>query len=182
MGVHYLRRGGRKPAKSWPGAFWSQILGRNLLEAIFCHLAAIRPAIAFRFREERETATYTILERTASKQKLWTSIVKLKTHRPFYTQTLADYTQTFLHTNAFTHRHFFYFDTQMLLHTDPFTIALHRNTLTQRRFYRQTASHRRHTDAFTHRPVYAGTALHTDAFDTQTSWHTDPCTHRRRET
>ena len=71
----------------------------------------------------------------------------------------------------------------MLLHTDPFTIALHRNTLTQRRFYRQTASHR-HTDAFTHRPVHAGTALHTDAFthrpfDTQTLAHTDAVRHRR---
>ena len=46
--------------------------------------------------------------RTNSKQtEAMNQHCEAKTHRPFYTQTLADYTQTFLHTNAFTHRHFF---------------------------------------------------------------------------
>ena len=120
--------------------------------------------------------------------------MKLKTHRPFYTQTLEHYTQTFLHTNAFIHLYtdtftHIPFDTQKLLHTDPFTIALHRNTLTHRRFYIQAAKQLHtdtllHTDAFTQRPVYAETALHTDAFthrpfDTQTLSHTDAVRHRR---
>ena len=50
------------------------------------------------------------------------------------------YTQTFLHTEAFTHRHFY---TQKLLHTEAFT---------HRRFYTQTLLH---TGTFTHKHVYA---------------------------
>ena len=46
--------------------------------------------------------------------------------------------QTFLHTNSFTHRHFY---TQMLLHTE---------VLKQRSFYTQAPLH---TDVFTHRPL-----------------------------
>ena len=46
--------------------------------------------------------------------------------------------QTFLHTNSFTHRHFY---TQMLLHTE---------VLKQRSFYTQAPLH---TDVFTHTPL-----------------------------
>ena len=82
------------------------------------------------------------------------------------TQTLLHTDPCRLHTNVFTHKRFytqtlFYFDTQMLLHTDPFTIALHRNTLTQRRFYRQTASHRH---ACTHRRFHTQTRVRRDSF------------------
>ena len=82
-------------------------------------------------------------------------------HRSFYTQTL-------LHTEAFTHKHVY---TQRLLHTDTFT---------HRHFYMQKL---RHTDAFTHRRCYTQTLLHTDAFThrrcyTQTPLHTDALTHK----
>ena len=60
------------------------------------------------------------------------------------------YTQTLLHTDAFTHRRFY---TQTLLHTDAFT---------HRRFYTQTLlAH----NTFTHRGFYT----HTEAFRTKGS-------------
>ena len=88
------------------------------------------------------------------------------------------YTQTLLHTDAFTHKNFY---TQTVLHTDAFT---------RRRFYTQTrfthAHTLSHTNAFTHRRVYTQTLLHTDAFTrrcflhTHTRFHTQTLfTHRR---
>ena len=75
------------------------------------------------------------------------------------------YTQTLLHTGAFTHRCFY---TQTLLHTDAFThrcfytqTLLHTDAFTHRRFYTQVLLH---TDAFTHRRFYTQVLLHTDAF------------------
>ena len=115
----------------------------------------------------------------------------------FYTQTLLHtdafthrrfYTQTPLHTDAFTHRHFY---TQTILHTDTFTHRsfytqklLHTEAFTHRGFYTQTPLH---TDAFTHRRFYIQTLLHTDTFThafthrhfyTQKLSHTDAFTHR----
>ena len=84
------------------------------------------------------------------------------------------YTQTHLHTDAFTHRSVY---TQTLLHTEAFT---------HRRFYTQTL------DTFTHIGFYTQTPLHTDtrhfytekAFThrrlythTQTLLYPDACTH-----
>ena len=77
-------------------------------------------------------------------------------HRRFYTQTLLHtdafthrdfYTQTLLHRNTFTHRRFY---TQALLHTDDFT---HRRTIL-------------HTDAFTHKRFYTQTLLHSNTLRT----------------
>jgi len=88
------------------------------------------------------------------------------------------YTQTLVHTNAFTHRSFY---TQTLLHTDAFTRRhfhtqrlLHTETFTQRLLYTQTLLHK---EAFTHRRFYTQTLLHTDVF-TQTLSHTEAFTHR----
>ena len=88
------------------------------------------------------------------------------------------YTQTLLHTDAFTHRRFY---TQTLLHTDAFThrrfytqMLLHTETFTHRRFYtllRQLL----HTEAFTHSEAFTDTFTHRH-FYTQTLY-TD--THRR---
>ena len=78
--------------------------------------------------------------------------VEVQKRDPFYTETL-------LHTEAFTHRSF---DTQMLLHTEAFT---------HRCFYTQTLLR---TDAFTHKSFYAQKLLHTDAFTHRSSF-----THRR---
>ena len=71
------------------------------------------------------------------------------------------YTQTLLHTKAFTHRSFY---TQKLLH---------------RRFYTQSFYPQKllHTEAFTYRSFYIQKLLHTDAF-TQILLHTDTFTHR----
>ena len=120
------------------------------------------------------------------------------THRRFYTQTLL-HTYAFTcrclftdahrlsHTNAFTHRRFCT-QTQTLFHTDPFThrrfytqTLLHTYAFTHGRFYTQTLLH---TGAFTHRRFYTQTLLHTDAFPhrpfyTQTLLHTNTFTHRR---
>ena len=77
-----------------------------------------------------------------------------------FTHTLSHkrfYTQTLLHTDAFTHRHFY---TQTLLHTDAFT---------HRRFYTQTLLH---TDAFTHRRFYTTEAFTHRCFYTQKLLHT----------
>ena len=81
--------------------------------------------------------------------------------------------QTFTHTDAFTHRRFY---TQTPVHPDAFT---------HRHFYTQTLLH---TDAFTHRLLYTQTLLHTDTFThrpfthrhfyTQTILHTFTFTHR----
>ena len=81
----------------------------------------------------------------------------LLTVRTPYSGT-ADYTQTLLHTDAFTHRRFctqsfthrrFY--TQKLLHTEAFTHKhFYTNTFTHKHFYTQRLLH---TDAFTHRQV-----------------------------
>ena len=82
------------------------------------------------------------------------SVVTMETrflHRLFYTQTL-------LHTDAFTHRRF-----------------LHAGAFTHRSFYTQTLLH---TDPFTHRRFYTQTLLHTDAFYTQTLLHTETFTQR----
>ena len=70
------------------------------------------------------------------------------------------YTQTLLHTEAFTHR--------------PFYNLLHAEAFTHRSFYTQTLLH---TEAFTHRPVY--NLLHAEAFThrrfyTQTLLYTSP--------
>ena len=87
------------------------------------------------------------------------------THRRFYIQTLLHrhvYTQTRLHTDAFTHRDFYThrnFYTQTLLHTETFT---HTDT-----FYTQTLLH---TDAFTQRDFYTHTHRR---FYTQTLSHTE---------
>ena len=71
------------------------------------------------------------------------SFVKFFRHRTFYTQTL-------LHTEAFTHKHFYTqtLFTQTPLHTEAFTHRrLYTRTLfTHRRFYTQTLSH---TETFT---------------------------------
>ena len=102
----------------------------------------------------------------------------LFTHRHFYTQTFL-HTDPFTHTHAFAHRPFY---TQTLLHTNTFThrpfytqTALHRNTFTHRRLYTQTFFF--HTDPFTHKHLYTEMFLHTDPFThrhfyTQTLLHT----------
>ena len=94
------------------------------------------------------------------------------------------YTQTLLHTDAFTHRNFY---TQTLLHTDVFTrcFCTRTHTFTHKRFYTQTLLH---TDPFTYRPFYTQTfytqkLLHTEAFThrnfyTQKLLHTNTFTHR----
>ena len=64
-------------------------------------------------------------------------------------ETRRFYTETLLHTEAFTHRRFY---TEKLLHTEAFT---------HRGFYIQTLLH---TDSFTHRRFYTQTHLHTDHF------------------
>ena len=94
-----------------------------------------------------------------------------------YAGKLWKYTQTLLHTDAFTHRHFY---TQTLLHTGAFTrrcfytqtlsqTRLHTETFTHRRFYTQTLLH---ADAFTHRRFYTQMLLHTH-FHTQRLLHTE---------
>ena len=99
------------------------------------------------------------------------------THRSFYTQRL-------LHTEAFTHRRFC---TQTLLHTDAFThrLLLHTDTFTHRPFYTQTLLHTAllHADAFAHKSFYTQRLLHADNFThrrfyTQTLLHTEAFTHR----
>ena len=91
-------------------------------------------------------------------------------------ETRRFYTETLLHTAAFTHRHFY---TETLLHTETFT---HRrfytqtlDTFTHRRFYTQTLLH---ADTFTGKHFYIQTLLHTDAFTlyTQTLLHTEAFT------
>ena len=97
-------------------------------------------------------------------------------------ETRSFYTETLLHTEAFTHKHFC---TQTLSHRDVFhahtqrristQTLLHTNTLTHRRFYTQTLLHTyaftcrcfftdahtlSHTNAFTHRRFYTQTLLH----------------------
>ena len=69
------------------------------------------------------------------------------------------YTQTPLHTAAFTHRHFY---TQRLLHADPLCTQtlLHTDAFTHIHFYAQTVSH---THAFTHRRQVHRTAQYYDA-------------------
>ena len=99
------------------------------------------------------------------------------THRSFYTQTLL-HTDAFTHTETFTHRSFY---TQELLHTDTFT---HRRFYTHRNFYTQTLLH---TDTFTHRNFYTETLLHTDVFTyrhfyTQAHLHAEAFTPRRFST
>ena len=84
------------------------------------------------------------------------------------------YTQTLLHTKAFTHRSFY---TQKLLHRGYYTQSfypqklLHTDAFTHRCFYTQTLLHghfytqtRLHTDTFTHRRFYTQTLLHTSQF------------------
>ena len=100
--------------------------------------------------------------------------------------SIADfYTQTLLHTDAFTHRHFY---TQMLLHTNTFThrrfctqTLLHTDSFTHRRFYTQTHFTHRHfytQTTFTHRHFYTQTAFKHRSFYTQKLLHTDTSTHR----
>ena len=96
------------------------------------------------------------------------------TRRHFYTQMRFTHAHTLSHTEAFTHRNFY---TQTLLHTDPFT---HRRFYTQH-FHTQMLLH---TEAFTHRGFYTQKLLHTEAFThrsfyTQALLHTDTFTHRR---
>ena len=78
------------------------------------------------------------------------------------------YTQTLLHTDAFTHKSFY---TQKLLHTEAFT---------QKSFHTQKLLQ---TDTFTHRHFYTQKLLHTNPFTpmhfyTQTLVHTNTCTHK----
>ena len=94
-------------------------------------------------------------------------------------ETRRFYTETLLHTESFTHKHFY---AQTLSHRDVFHAhthrristqrLLHENTLTHRRFYTQTLLH---TYAFT---CDAFLQTHTH-FHTQTLLHTDAFTHRR---
>ena len=106
------------------------------------------------------------------------------THSSFYTQTLL-HRDAFTRTKTFTHRRFY---TRTLLHTDPFThilfytqTLLHIKAFTHRSSYTQTLLQ---TDVFTHRPFYTQTHLHAEAFtprrfSTQKLLLTDSCTHRR---
>ena len=114
------------------------------------------------------------------------------TRRSFYTQTLLHtnafthrrfYTLKLLHTKAFTHKPFY---TQALLHTGHFTHRpLYTQTILHTPFYTDTCTHRRfYTQTLLHRRFYTQTLLYTDPFThrrfyTQTLWHTDPFTHRR---
>ena len=83
------------------------------------------------------------------------------TRKHFHTHTHTDfYTQTLSHTGTFAHNT--HFHTQRLLHTDDFTL-LHTEAFT-------------HTDAFTHRHFYTQTLWHTN---TQAFLHTEALTHRR---
>ena len=105
------------------------------------------------------------------------------THRHFYTQTLSHRDVFYAHTDVFSHAH-----TRTLLHTDPFThilfyteTLLHIKVYTHRSLYTQTLLQ---TDIFTRRPFYTQTRLHAEAFtprrfSTQTLLHTDSRTHRR---
>ena len=99
------------------------------------------------------------------------------THKHFYTQTLSHrdvfhaHTQTHFRTETFTRKHF---NTQTLLYTDTFTHI---------RFYMQMPFYRR-THTFTHKRFYTQKLLHTDAFPhrpfyTQTLLHTNTFTHIR---
>ena len=94
------------------------------------------------------------------------------TYRRFYF-----YTQTPLHTDAFTQRHFY---TQTPLPTATFTqLFLHTDAFADRRFCTQTLLH---TDAFAHRGTFYTQTLvhkclfHTNTLDTQTLWHNKACT------
>ena len=95
-------------------------------------------------------------------------------------ETRRFYTETLLHTEAFTHRRFC---AQTLLHTEAFT---HRLLYTQTLLHTDTFTHRPfYTDTFTHRSFYTQKLLHTEAFThrgfyTQTPLHTDAFTHRDR--
>ena len=113
------------------------------------------------------------------------------------------WTQTLVHTDAFTHRRFY---TQTLLHTKLlYTKLLPTEAFTDRSFYTQTLLHRRfytdtfnktflhtgafthrsvtrkhfytkklsHTEAFTHRHFFTQELLHTIRFYTQKLLHTD---------
>ena len=105
------------------------------------------------------------------------------THRHFYTQTLSHRDVFHAHTDVFSHAHFY---TQTLLHTH---IVLHRDAFTHKGLYAQKPLH---ADTFTDRHFYTQTLctqtrLHAEAFtsrrfSTQTLWptflHTDPFTHR----
>ena len=77
------------------------------------------------------------------------------THRPSYTQAVK-----LLHTNPFTHRHF---DTQKLRHTDPIytQTLLHTNayTLTLTPFYIQHQLNRNFTSVFAHRASFRAKGL-----------------------
>ena len=101
------------------------------------------------------------------------------THKHFCTQTLSHrdvfhaHTQTHFHTETFTRKHF---NAQTLLYTDSFTHI---------RFYMQMPFYRR-THTFTHKRFYTQTLLHTDTdafphrpFYTQTLLHTNTFTHIR---
>ena len=79
----------------------------------------------------------------------------LFTHKCFYTQTLL-HTDAFSHTDAFTHRCFY---TQTLYIHDAVTqTLLHTGSFTHRCFHIQTLLH---SDAFTHRRFYTQTLSHT---------------------
>ena len=108
--------------------------------------------------------------------------------------TFKNYTQTLLHTNVSTHRHFY---TQTLLHTDDFTshssVFLSAFTHTDLFTHTQTSLHT-HTHTHTHRDThththdftqtffdhfFTQTLLHHRRFHTPTLLHTDAFTHRR---
>ena len=107
---------------------------------------------------------------------------QMKILRPHYSDILSTFVLTRTYTEAFTHRRRFY--TQTLLHTDAFThrrfytqTLVRTNALTRRRFYTQTYDFtHRPCDTFTHRRFYTQTLLHTGAF---THRRFDTFTHRR---
>ena len=107
------------------------------------------------------------------------------TQKPFATQKLRPtdpiyiYTETLLHTNPFTLKHFY---TQKLLHTHTHPFAhtlLHTNTFTHRPSYTQTETFTQtllHTDTLTQKPFDTQKLRHTDPIYTQTLLHTNAYT------
>ena len=131
----------------------------------------------------RRNGTYIFAYKRADTYKHASHTTVILTHRlltePTLLHTIAftykntyAFTQTLLHRDSFTHKHFY---TQTRLHANPFThnpfytqtllhtTLLHRNTFT-------------HQDAFTHpfarKHFYTQTLLHTDAF-TQRDFYTE---------
>ena len=111
--------------------------------------------------------------------KAWVGLSKRRAVSTHISNVLC--TQTLLHTDAFTHRHFY---TQPLLHTDTFTQKLFytQAPFTQKLLYTQTLLH---TDALIHGHFYTLPLLRTDAFTQKLFYtpnsilHKNSFTHRR---